>query len=45
MQEVVTAPSGVDPYQVEMVLRNVHGAWLMFSIDRLSRFGYRLDTY
>ena len=45
MLRIINAPEGVDRRQVDMVLRNVHGAWLMFSIDRLSRFGYRLDTY
>jgi len=43
--QIIRAPGDVDARQVDTVLRGVHGAWLMFSIDRLRHFGYKLDTY
>jgi hypothetical protein len=43
--QIIRAPEEVDPRHVDIVLRGVHGTWLMFSIDRLRLFGYRLDTY
>lgn len=43
--QIIRAPEGVDARQVDTVLHGVHGAWLMFSIDRIRHFGYRLDTY
>jgi hypothetical protein len=30
---------------VDRVLRTEHGRWLSSSIDRLLKFGYRLDTF
>jgi hypothetical protein len=42
--QIIRAPE-VDGRQVDTVLRGVQGNWLMFSIDRLRHFGYRLDTY
>jgi hypothetical protein len=43
--QIIRAPDGVDAREVDRVLRGVYGEWLMFSIDRLGRFGYRLDSY
>jgi hypothetical protein len=43
--QIIRAPGVVDAREVDTVLRGVHGAWLMFSIDRLRHFGYKLDTY
>jgi hypothetical protein len=31
--------------QVKRILDAEHGRWLMFSMDRLRRFGYRFDTF
>ena len=31
--------------EVDRILRNDQGRWLMFSYDRLHHFGYRIDTY
>jgi hypothetical protein len=31
--------------QIERVLKNEHGRWWDLSYDRLTRFGYRFDTY
>jgi hypothetical protein len=31
--------------EVERILRNDQGRWLISSYDRLARFGYRVDTY
>jgi hypothetical protein len=42
--EIVRA-ANVNPSEVDTVLRHVYGAWLIFSIERLRQFGYRLDTY
>jgi hypothetical protein len=38
-------PEGVMWREVERILRNDQGRWLMSSYDRLERFGYRVDTY
>ena len=31
--------------EIEQILRNDQGRWLMSSYDRLEHFGYRVDTY
>jgi len=31
--------------EIEQILRNDQGRWLMSSYDRLEHFGYRIDTY
>jgi hypothetical protein len=31
--------------EIDRILRNQQGRWLMFSFDRLQHFGYRFDTY
>jgi len=36
---------GPDHREVDRILKNEAGRWLMFSYDRLRRFGYRFDTY
>jgi hypothetical protein len=43
--QIIRAPEDVDARQIDTVLRGTQGKWLMFSIDRLRHFGYRLDTY
>ena len=43
--QIIRVPADGDARQVDTVLRGVYGTWLMFSIDRLRHFGYRLDTY
>ena len=34
-----------DRREIDRILKNETGRWLMFSYDRLRRFGYRFDTY
>jgi hypothetical protein len=43
--QIIRPPQDVDARQIDTVLRGVQGSWLMFSIDRLRHFGYKLDTY
>ena len=31
--------------QIDAILRGEHGRWIMFSLDRLHRFGFRFDTF
>jgi hypothetical protein len=38
-------PDRVLKRQIEGTLDSRHGRWLMFSFDRLRRFGYRFDTF
>jgi hypothetical protein len=39
------ADDGVMRREVERILRNEQGRWLMSAYDRLEHFGYRVDTY
>jgi tetratricopeptide (TPR) repeat protein len=31
--------------EIDQILKNEHGRWVMFSYDRLRQFGFRFDTY
>jgi hypothetical protein len=39
------AGDGIDARQIVAVLESEQGRWLLFSVERLHRFGFRFDTY